>query len=62
MASSKSIIDAYKKSIKNDPISIFGGIIALNRQVDKKIAQLLTKNFYEVISIIDLIYLTEKYD
>ena len=29
------IFEAFEKAFEADPISIFGGIIALNREVDK---------------------------
>ena len=41
---------AYKKAFSTDPISAFGGIIALNRKLEKKTAQLIIDNqFVEVI-------------
>ena len=34
---------------KSDATSSFGGIIAINRKLDDKIARLITNNFYEVV-------------
>ena len=48
-ASSKNIFIALKNSLNADLTSSFGGIIALNRTVDKKTALLISKNFYEAV-------------
>ncbi|MBA4538238.1 bifunctional phosphoribosylaminoimidazolecarboxamide formyltransferase/IMP cyclohydrolase [Bacillus aquiflavi] len=44
-----TIYDAYSKAYEADPISIFGGIIALNREVDQKTAEKLHEIFLEII-------------
>ena len=48
-----SVNDSTLKSFKNayatDPISAFGGVIACNFKIDKKIAEEINKNFLEVI-------------
>lgn len=44
-----TIYDAYMKAYNSDPVSIFGGIVALNREVDEKTAQELAKIFLEII-------------
>lgn len=41
--------DAYSKAFKTDPTSAFGGIIAFNREVDAAAAQLVAKQFVEVL-------------
>ncbi len=41
--------EAYLKAYDSDPVSIFGGIIAINRKVDKKTADEILKIFIEVI-------------
>ncbi|MEF9996319.1 MAG: bifunctional phosphoribosylaminoimidazolecarboxamide formyltransferase/IMP cyclohydrolase, partial [Burkholderiaceae bacterium] len=41
--------EAYTKAFKTDPTSAFGGIIAFNREVDGAAAQLISKQFAEVI-------------
>ena len=43
------IYEAYRKAYEADPVSIFGGIVALNREVDEKTAQELAKIFLEII-------------
>ena len=50
VASAKNLIDAYKRAFKTDPESAFGGIIALNRELDQETATLIIKQqFVEVI-------------
>ncbi len=41
--------EAYSKAFKTDPTSAFGGIIAFNREVDGTAAQLVAKQFVEVL-------------
>ena len=45
----ETICQAYKNAYDADPVSIFGGIVALNRPVDKDTAQELAKIFLEII-------------
>lgn len=45
----KDIFEAYKNAHDADPVSIFGGIVAVNRQVDKETAQEMQKIFLEII-------------
>ena len=40
---------AYAKALKTDPTSAFGGIIAFNREVDGACAELVAKQFVEVL-------------
>tara|TARA_B100001250_G_scaffold404185_1_gene419777 strand:- start:481 stop:2049 length:1569 start_codon:yes stop_codon:yes gene_type:complete len=50
VALSKNIHEAYKKAFETDPESAFGGVIAVNRIVDKDFAEYLISNqFLEVI-------------
>lgn len=44
-----TIADAYKKAYEADPTSIFGGIVALNREVDEETALQLKEIFLEII-------------
>ena len=48
-SSEKSQIVSYKNSFLCDPVSAFGGIVAINSIVSKKLALELSKNFFEVI-------------
>lgn len=49
IASSENILEAYEKAYSADPKSIFGGIVILNREVTKKLAEKLNKIFLEII-------------
>ena len=50
VATEKNIFEAYEKAFSSDPTSAFGGIIALNRELDKKTARRIIDNqFVEVI-------------
>ncbi|WP_425060367.1 Bifunctional purine biosynthesis protein PurH [Sporomusa carbonis] len=44
-----TLAEAYDKAYQADPVSAFGGIIGLNREVDKVTAQLISAIFVEVI-------------
>jgi phosphoribosylaminoimidazolecarboxamide formyltransferase / IMP cyclohydrolase len=49
VAQSTNLIEALKQSLNADPMSVFGGIVALNRTLDKDCAQTLSKLFLECI-------------
>jgi phosphoribosylaminoimidazolecarboxamide formyltransferase / IMP cyclohydrolase len=42
-------LDAYSRALQTDPTSAFGGIIALNMEVDGKTAEAIAKLFVEVL-------------
>ncbi len=42
-------IDSFKNAFACDPLSAFGGVIACNYKLDKKIALEISKNFVEVL-------------
>ena len=42
-------LDAYERALSCDPMSAFGGVIAINRKVDVPLAEALAKNFVEVL-------------
>lgn len=42
--------EVYKKAYDADPTSIFGGIVAINRKIDKKTAEEMVKIFLEVVA------------
>ena len=44
-----SVFEVYKKAHDADPISIFGGIVAINREVDEETALEMSKIFLEVV-------------
>jgi phosphoribosylaminoimidazolecarboxamide formyltransferase/IMP cyclohydrolase len=45
----KTAQDAYERAFASDPVSAYGGVIALNRTVDAACAQALSKQFIEVL-------------
>jgi len=49
VAAADNIYDAYINAYNADPVSIFGGIVALNRTVDKATAEEMSKIFLEII-------------
>lgn len=44
-----SVKEAYIKTYECDPLSIFGGIVAFNREVDRETAEELVKIFLEIV-------------
>ncbi len=44
-----SLADAFRKAKAGDPVSIFGGVIALNRPVDAETAEELKQIFLEIV-------------
>ena len=49
VAEGASLLDAYRKALACDPVSAFGGIVALNRTLDAEAARAITEIFTEVI-------------
>jgi phosphoribosylaminoimidazolecarboxamide formyltransferase/IMP cyclohydrolase len=45
----KGALDAYERAYACDPLSAYGGVIAINRPVDVACAQALSKQFVEVL-------------
>jgi len=50
VAAGSDLVDAYKKALKCDPASAFGGIVVFNEEVDSALAEELNKIFLEVVS------------
>lgn len=44
-----SNLEAYKLALETDPVSAFGGIVALNRELDEQTAAEISKVFTEVV-------------
>ncbi|MFO7255427.1 MAG: bifunctional phosphoribosylaminoimidazolecarboxamide formyltransferase/IMP cyclohydrolase [Limnochorda sp.] len=44
-----TLAEAFRKAYEADPVSIFGGIVALNRPVDRATAELMAPLFLEVV-------------
>ncbi|PKP23097.1 MAG: bifunctional phosphoribosylaminoimidazolecarboxamide formyltransferase/IMP cyclohydrolase PurH [Bacteroidetes bacterium HGW-Bacteroidetes-21] len=49
MAVRENLSDAWKAALAGDPVSAFGGVIAINRPVDESLAQEIHSLFFEVI-------------
>ncbi|MBK9294628.1 MAG: bifunctional phosphoribosylaminoimidazolecarboxamide formyltransferase/IMP cyclohydrolase [Oligoflexia bacterium] len=49
VATADKILNAYEKAFKGDPISAFGGIVALNKKVTKELAVKMIEPFLECI-------------
>ncbi len=49
VAEGDDLLDAYRKALACDPVSAFGGIVALNRTLDAAAARAITEIFTEVI-------------
>ncbi len=49
VGSADNIYDAWKKAFEADKTSIFGGIVVLNREVTKQVAEEMSQIFLEVI-------------
>jgi len=49
VASAKKLVDAWDPALACDPVSAFGGIVAVNRPLDAKTAEKLTELFLEVV-------------
>jgi phosphoribosylaminoimidazolecarboxamide formyltransferase/IMP cyclohydrolase len=49
VAEGASLLEAYEMALRCDPVSAFGGIVALNRKLDAKAAAEIVKIFTEVI-------------
>src|SRR5690606_32791520 len=49
IGSGKNLLEAFKKAYECDTESIFGGIIAANRQIDSDVAKEINKIFIEVL-------------
>jgi phosphoribosylaminoimidazolecarboxamide formyltransferase/IMP cyclohydrolase len=49
-ATGATILEAYQKALAADPISAFGGVIGINREVDAAAAEEIAKLFVEAIA------------
>jgi len=54
VAVADSLVEAYKKALKCDPVSAFGGIVAVNQTLDAATAEEIGKVFTEVVIAPDL--------
>ncbi len=49
VAEGKDLLEAYQRALECDPVSAFGGIVALNRRLDKAAAEAIADIFTEVV-------------
>lgn len=49
-ATGATILEAYQKALASDPVSAFGGVIGINREVDGAAAEEIAKLFVEAIA------------
>ena len=49
VGSGDTIFDAWTKAYEADSVSIYGGIVAANREIDANTAEAMSKVFLEVI-------------
>jgi phosphoribosylaminoimidazolecarboxamide formyltransferase / IMP cyclohydrolase len=49
VAVAASALEAYRSAVACDPVSAFGGVIAINRAIDVPLAEALHENFVEVL-------------
>jgi phosphoribosylaminoimidazolecarboxamide formyltransferase/IMP cyclohydrolase len=49
LAEQSDLATAFDAALRGDPVSAFGGIVALNRAVEGKTALLMTEVFFEVV-------------
>ena len=49
VAEGRTLLDAYERALRCDPVSAFGGIVALNRPLDAEAARRITEIMTEVI-------------
>jgi phosphoribosylaminoimidazolecarboxamide formyltransferase / IMP cyclohydrolase len=49
VAHGKTLLEAYERALECDPVSAFGGIVALNQTVNRKLAEKLNEIFLEIV-------------
>jgi phosphoribosylaminoimidazolecarboxamide formyltransferase/IMP cyclohydrolase len=49
VATGAGALDAYRRAFECDPLSAYGGVIVLNRRVDRDTAQAIAEQFVEVL-------------
>jgi phosphoribosylaminoimidazolecarboxamide formyltransferase / IMP cyclohydrolase len=49
-ATASTILEAYTKALSTDPVSAFGGVIGVNREIDESAAEEIAKLFVEAIA------------
>jgi len=49
VATGESLLSAYQRALECDPVSAFGGIVAVNRKLDRAAAEAIVETFTEVV-------------
>jgi phosphoribosylaminoimidazolecarboxamide formyltransferase/IMP cyclohydrolase len=49
LASDELLVHAYTRALEGDPVSAYGGVVALNREVDGNTAEAIAGNAYEAV-------------
>ncbi len=49
VATGSTVLEAYKRALESDPLSAYGGVIGINREVDDQAAAEISKLFVEAI-------------
>lgn len=49
LATRSGLVEAFNEAVAGDPVSAFGGIVALNRELDGETARTLAETFFEVV-------------
>jgi len=49
IASAEELVEAYRRALETDPVSSFGGIIGVNREVDGATAREIAANSFEAV-------------
>ena len=49
-ATGANLLEAYTKALATDPVSAFGGVIGVNREIDEAAAEEIAKLFVEAIA------------
>ncbi len=49
IATANALVDAYRAALASDPISAFGGVVAVNRPLDLSTAQAIDEIFTEIV-------------
>lgn len=49
LASADDPLEAFNHALEGDPVAAYGGIVAVNREIDARLAQIIASAFFEVI-------------
>lgn len=49
VAQGKNIFEAYEKALSSDSMSAFGGVVAINQEIDENLAKKMNEHFLEIV-------------